>query len=333
MIATSKQKRVDLNAELVWSGVALPIMTLLSLGLGWCIAGRVLQPVRTIARTAQTISARNLGERLALDGPDDEFKELGETLDQLFARLHAAFDSERHFVANASHELRTPLTVERSLLQLALSDPNPTIESLLATCRNALDNNEQQQHLIDGLLTLARTEAGLENREPCDLAQTTEHVLHTPRGEIERLKLTINTTPDSAPVDGNPRLLERLVGNLVENAIHHNTPGGDVEITTGARDRHAFLTVTNSGAMIPADEIRRLFQPFQRLNGVRTRHKDGHGLGLSIVESVELAHHATLTADAQPEGGLTVEVSFPRLPHPSGVSTHAEPEIAAYELR
>ena len=239
--AASSQKRVDLNAELIWSAVALAIMTVFSFALGWYVAGRVLRPVRTITRAAQTISARNLGERLALDGPDDEFKELGDTLDQLFARLQAAFDSQRHFVANASHELRTPLTVERSLLQLALSDPEPTIESLLATCQNALDNSEQQQHLIDALLTLARSEAGLDRREPCDLAATTEQVLVSACSEMQRLQLTTNATLNPAPVEGDPRLLKRLITNLIENAIHHNTTRGHIEITTGTRDQNAFL--------------------------------------------------------------------------------------------
>ena len=320
-----RQKQVDLNGELIWSGVALGIMTLVSLGLGWYIAGRVLRPVRTIARTARTISARNLSERLAFDGPDDEFKELGDTLDQLFARLQAAFDSQRHFVANASHELRTPLTVERSLLQIALSDPNPTIESLLATCQNALLNSEQQQHLIDGLLTLARSEAGLDNREPCDLAQITEHALLTARIDVERLGLTINTTLQPAPVEGNPRLLERLASNLVENAIHHNTPGGHVEITTATRHEHAYLTVTNTGPVVSADEIPRLFQPFQRLNGTRTQHKDGHGLGLSIVQAIATAHNATITTRAQPNGGLAIEITFPRSEKPRVHAPTSEP--------
>lgn len=309
----NRQKQVDLNAQLVWSGVALGIMTLVSFGLGWCLAGRVLRPVRTIARTAQTISARNLSERLSLNGPDDEFKELGDTLDQLFARLQAAFDSQRHFVANASHELRTPLTVERSLLQIALSDPNPTVESLLATCQNALDNSEQQQHLIDGLLTLARGEGGLDNREPCDLAQITEHVMLAPRDDIARLGLTIDIALDPAPIDGNPRLLEQLASNLVENAIHHNISGGKVEITTGTRDHRAFLTVSNSSSMIPADQIPRLFQPFQRLNGNRTQHTNGHGLGLSIVQAIATAHDAAISANSQPDGGLSIQVSFPSL--------------------
>jgi signal transduction histidine kinase len=318
-----KQKRVDLNAEVLWSGVALAIMTLFSVGLGWYVAGRVLRPVRTITRTARTISARNLSERLALDGPDDEFTELGDTLDQLFARLQAAFESQRHFVANASHELRTPLTVERSLLQIALADPNPTIESLLTTCRNALLNSEQQQHLIDGLLTLARSEAGLDNREPFDLAQISDQVLLTPRTEIDRLELTINTSLQPAPVDGNARLLERLVSNLVDNAVHHNTLGGHVEITTGTRHQHAFLTVTNSGPVIPADEVQRLFQPFQRLNGTRTKHNNGHGLGLSIVQAIAIAHDATIATHPQPDGGLSIEISFPRSEPHEQASTNA----------
>ena len=328
-IAVSKQRRVDLNGELLWSGVALAIMTLVSFGLGWYIAGRVLRPVRTIARTAQTISARNLGERLALDGPDDEFKELGDTLDQLLARLQAAFDSQRHFVANASHELRTPLTVERSLLQIALSDPNPTIESLLATCQHALDNSEQQQHLIDGLLMLARSEGGLDHREPCDLAEITEQVLLTQRSDSDRLRLTLNTVLQPAPVEGNSRLLERLVGNLVENAIHHNTPGGHAQITTGARHAQAFLTIANSGPVIPAGELQRLFEPFQRLNGTRTQHQNGHGLGLSIVQAIAAAHDATITSQAQPHGGLSIEISFSRPDPPHQRPAATEPRAAA----
>jgi signal transduction histidine kinase len=327
--AALRQKQVDLNHQLIWSAAALALMALVSVGLGWYVAGKVLRPVRTITRSARAISARNLGERLALGGPDDEFKELGDTLDDLFARLQAAFESQRHFVANASHELRTPLTVERSLLQIALTDPNPTIESLLATCQNALHNSEQQQRLIDGLLTLARSEGGLDHREPCDLAQVTKQVLLTPRGDIDRLGLTINTILQPAPVDANSRLLERLITNLVENAIQHNTHGGHVQINTGTRHQRAFLTVTNSGPVIPAGELQRLFQPFQRLNGTRTRHQTGHGLGLSIVQAIATAHDATITTQAQPDGGLAIEISFPRshLPHERAPTT--EPRATA----
>jgi signal transduction histidine kinase len=308
--AALEQKQIDLNHQLIWSAVALGVMALVSVALGYYVAGRVLRPMQTITRTARAISARNLAERLALDGPDDEFKELGDTLDELFSRLQAAFESQRHFVANASHELRTPLTVERSLLQVALADPNPTVRSLLATCRNALNASEQQQHLIEGLLTLATSESGLDHTEPVDLADITARVLLTPWSDVDRLDLRVNTTLQAALTEGDPRLLERLISNLIENAIRHNSPRGRVEITTGTHQQSAYLTITNTGPIIPPDELQRLFQPFQRLNGARTQHKHGHGLGLSIVQAIATAHGATLTADPRPDGGLTVELGF-----------------------
>jgi signal transduction histidine kinase len=306
-----RQKQVDLNHELMWSAVALALMALFSIGLGWYVAGRVLRPVREITRTARAITARNLGERLALHGPDDEFKELGDTLDDLFARLQAAFDSQRRFVANASHELRTPLTVERSLLQLALTDPNPTIDSLLTTCQNALLNSEQQQRLIDGLLTLARSESGLDHQESVDLAELAAQALLTPWSDIDRLDLDIKTSLQPAPTRGDSRLLERLLSNVIGNAVHHNCPRGYIEITTGTRHHGAYLTVTNSGPAISADQMERLFEPFQRLGGARTQHNNGHGLGLSIVKAIATAHGATLTADPRPGGGLALTVTFP----------------------
>jgi signal transduction histidine kinase len=300
---------------LAWSGIALVTVTVLSIPLGYYIAGRVLKPLRTITSTARAISARNLQERLALGGPDDEFKTLGDTLDDLLARLQTAFDAQQHFVANASHELRTPLTVERSLLQVALADPNPTIDSLLTTCQNALVANEQQRHLIEGLLTLAGSESGLDHQEPVDLAQLTEHALPTLRSESNQLGLQIATKLEPAPTTGDPRLLERLITNLIENAIHHNTPHGHVQITTANNEHHACLTVTNSGPVIPAGDVQRLFQPFQRLGAARTRHTDdGYGLGLSIVKAIADGHHAELRGEARPEGGLTIQVSFPTQP-------------------
>lgn len=317
----------DLHHLLIWSAFALVIMTILSIPLGYYIAGRVLKPLRTITNTARAISARNLQERLALNGPDDEFKTLGDTLDDLLARLQTAFEAQQHFVANASHELRTPLTVERSLLQVALADPDPTIDSLLTTCQNALVANEQQRHLIEGLLTLASSEGGLDHQEPLDLAQLTEHALLTPRRESDQLDPAITTTLEPAPTTGDPRLIDRLITNLIDNAIRHNTAGGHVEITTGTRDQHAFLTVTNSGPAIPAEDVQRLFQPFQRLNGTRTQRNTGYGLGLSIVQAIATAHHAELRADARPEGGLTIEVSFQRSDEPCGDARASEPHV------
>jgi signal transduction histidine kinase len=310
--------KVELSDQLLWSAVALAIMAVVSIGLGYYVAGRVLRPLRTITRTARAISARNLGERLALAGPNDEFKELGDTLDELLARLQAAFDSQRRFVANASHELRTPLTVERSLLQVALADPDPTIDSLLATCRNALLASEQQQHLIEGLLALASSESGIDPHEPVDLAELAAQALLSPLPDIDRLQLTIKTTLHPAPAAGDPRLLERLLGNLIENAARHNTSRGYIAITTATSNEHAIVTVANTGAVIPADQIERLFQPFQRLNGTRTNHTNGHGLGLSIVQAIAHAHHATLTTHPHPGGGLTIQVTFPKIPQAVG---------------
>jgi signal transduction histidine kinase len=311
------QKKVDLSHQLLWSALALAIMAVISLGLGYYVAGRLLRPVRSITRTARAISARNLSERLALNGPDDEFKELGDTLDELLARLQAAFGAQRHFVANASHELRTPLSWERSLVEVALADPDPTIESFRRMCDELLLANDQQQRLIDGLLTLASSESGVDHREPLDLARLTGRALLRPWDESDRSDLEITATLQPAPTAGDPRLIERLITNLIENAIHHNIPRGHVAITTGTRERHGFLTVTNSGAVIPADEVERVFEPFQRLNGSRTGQEDGHGLGLSIVKAIATAHNATLTAQPRHAGGLAVEVIFPTdLPDP-----------------
>jgi len=327
VVSPVSQRASDLHHLLIWSAIALVITTILSIPVGYYIAGRVLKPLRTITNTARAISARNLQERLALNGPDDEFKTLGDTLDDLLARLQTAFEAQQHFVANASHELRTPLTVERSLLQVALADPDPTIDSLLTTCQNALIANEQQRHLIEGLLTLASSEGGLDHQEPLDLAQLAEHALLTPRGDSDQVDLTITTTLNPAPTTGDPRLIDRLITNLIDNATRHNTAHGHVEITTRTRDQRAVLTVTNSGPMIPAADVQRLFQPFQRLNGTRTKRNTGYGHGLSIVQAIATAHHAELRADARPEGGLTIEISFQRSDEPCRDARASEPHL------
>ena len=178
-------------------------------------------------------------------------------------------------------------------------------------CDELLVANHQQQRLFNGLLTLASSESGLDHQEPLDLAQLTERALLGPWDESDRLSLELTTTLQPAPTAGDPRLIERLITNLIENAIHHNIPRGHVAITTGTRDRHVFLTVTNSGPVIPAGDIERVFQPFQRLNGSRTGQQDGHGLGLSIVKAIATAHGATLTAQPRHAGGLAVEVILP----------------------
>ncbi len=289
----------------------LAVTALASALLGWFAAGRVLRPLRTMTSTARTISAGNLHERLALTGPDDEFKQLGDTLDELLARLEASFEAQRRFVANASHELRTPLTVERTLLEVALADPDATAATMRATCEELLAAGRDQERLLEALLTLASSERGLDRRHPLDLAQIAEQVLLPPRREVGLLSLSLERELLAAPATGDPDLIERLVANLIDNAVQHNVPGGRVEIRTWTDDGQARLAVTNTGPVIAAGELERLFEPFQR--GANGRSGDGehHGLGLSIVRAIATAHDATLTAEPLPEGGLTVTAGFP----------------------
>jgi signal transduction histidine kinase len=283
--------------------LAFAVMVVLSLVLGWLVAGRFLRPLRTITATARYISASNLHRRLHLTGRRDEFTELAATLDDLFARLESSFSSQRHFVANASHELRTPLTAQRALLQVALGDSSSTVDSLRETCREVLALGESQARLIDALLTLAIGERGVERREPLDLAVITASVLAG-----RRTDLSVDTALVPAPAVGDPELVEILVANLVDNALRHNVSGGRVEVVTGPGGR---LAVGNTGPVVPPDELGRLFQPFQRLGTQRVRHGDGYGLGLAIVRAIADAHGARVGASARTGGGLDVEVSFP----------------------
>jgi signal transduction histidine kinase len=305
------QRAADSHQLLVNSGIALAIVAVLALLAGWLVAGRMLRPIRTITRTARRISSTSLHERLALAGPQDELKELGDTLDSLFARLEAAFEAQRHFVANASHELRTPLTAERTLLQVALDDPGTTTAEWRSTAQEVLASSDEQAGLIEALLTLATSESGLNGHERVDLATTVSATLAGLEPETGRLGIHVEQLTEPAPLDGDPLLTERLVANLLTNAVRHNIAGGRVEVWTGVRDGRAVLSVTNTGALIPPTELDRLFQPFQRLDPRRATHKDGHGLGLSIVRAIATAHHATITAHPRPDGGLGVNVTFP----------------------
>ena len=262
-------------------------------------------------RTARDISASNLHRRLSLSGRDDEFKELGETLNDLFGRLDASFESQRHLVANASHELRTPLTAERTLLQVALADPDATAETLRSTCQEVLALGYQQERLIEALLTLATGERGIEQREPFDLAEIAEKVLLVRRQDAEQRGIHVDATLTAAPAAGDQSLAESLVANLVDNALRHNVAGGRAEISTTTTTGRATISVSNTGTVIPPDEVGRLFQPFQQLGTERIRHAGGHGLGLAIVHAIASAHRATVTARARADGGLDVDVIFP----------------------
>ncbi len=305
------QHGADLRVLAFVSLIALAVMAAVSMGLGWLMAGRVLRPLRTITSAARDISATDLHRRLALEGPDDEFKELGDTFDGLLARLDVSFNAQRQFVANASHELRTPLARLKTLVQVTLADPNAPPEALRAAHERVLASEEQLERLIEALLSLAGGERALDRREPVDLTAVTEQALAVRRPEIERHGLLLNATLDPAGLEGNPQLVERLVANLVDNAIAHNLAGGSIAVATATGAGQAVLSVANDGPVIAAEELDRLQQPFQRLGPARTSHGDGHGLGLSIVHAIAGAHGATLALHAEPAGGLHVTVRFP----------------------
>ena len=321
-----------LDQLLIESGIALGIMAVASVGLGWLMAGRVLSPLRTITAAARRISARSLHQRIGMSGPDDELKELGDTFDQLLGRLDASFRAQRQFVANASHELRTPLARQRTLLEVALRDKQATNASLRTACERALAAGEQQERLIAALLTLARGERGLDAFEPFDLGAVATGALAAVRDEVEARGVTVTTDLGAAPALGDSRLAEQLAANLADNAIRYNVAGGRVEIGTGDRDGRAFLAVSNTGPVIPPDQLGRLFQPFQRLDPGRSGsgpERGGLGLGLAIVSAIAAAHGAELRAVTRAAGGLTVEVVFP--PVPTGGGCRAEDQAGAEE--
>jgi signal transduction histidine kinase len=307
---------------LIESGIALAIMSLIAIWLGWIVAGRTLSPLRAITAAAREISASNLHRRLALSGPDDELRQLGNTFDGLLERLEKAFAAQRQFAANVSHELRTPLTFERTLIEVALADPDASVESLRGVCEQVLAAGEQQERLIDALLVLSRGQRGLERHEPVDLEALAAEAL----ASLERHGLTVEPTLEPAMTVGDPRLVERLVANLLANAVAHNRPGGRVTVATRTADGRAIIAVANSGPVIPPEAADRLFEPFQRLNGARIGGV-GLGLGLSIVKAIADAHGATIATTLPTEGGLEIEVSFPARSGPpisaDGAGEHA----------
>jgi signal transduction histidine kinase len=300
----------DLHHLLVDSSIALSVMVVVSIVLGWLVAGRVLRPLRLITATTRQISEDNLHERLALEGPPDELRDLSDTIDGLLARLEAAFEAQRRFAANASHELRTPLTVGRTLLEMVLGDPDATVESYRAVCQDVLETGEQQEQLIESLLILARSQRGLDYRQPLDLAAIAAGVAHSRQPAPDGQKVRLDVTVSAAALSGDPYLVERLVSNLVDNALHYNVPGGNVHVTVDTQAGQARLKVTNTGPIVPPDQLNRLLQPFQRLTAHRAGRHDRLGLGLSIVQAITTAHGARLTLHPGDGGGLDIEVRF-----------------------
>ena len=309
-------------SDLLFNSVLILVgITLLAALAGWVIAGGPLRRLHRVTETARTLSERDLHSRLDLKGPDDEFRELGDTFDDMLCRLEQAFDSQRRFVANASHELRTPLSVQRAALEVPLAQDRVP-EDLRPAFRRALDSVGRSEALISGLLLLARSDRGLTRTREVDLAEVVGDAAAQYASAAEEEGVDLRVDAESARVDGDPVLLEQLVRNLVENAVRYNTPGGWVEVRVRtaagrAASGRTVLKVTNTGAGAGgsgtggADE---LFEPFHRGDAARLhRDRPGSGLGLSIVRSIATAHGARATATARPEGGLVVTVGFPAL--------------------
>ncbi|MGH9057299.1 MAG: sensor histidine kinase [Acidimicrobiales bacterium] len=311
---TVSVQAVDLHQVLIPSAIALSFMAAVSIALGWLVAGRVLRPLRTITATTRQISEDNLHQRLALEGPIDELKDLGDTIDGLLSRLDAAFDAQRRFATNASHELRTPLTVGRTLIEMVLGDPDATVESFRAVCQDVLEAGAQQEQLIEALLTLARSQRGLDRRQPLDLAVIAADVAHARQPVATAQEVRLDVSVRSAALSGDPHLVERLVSNLVDNALHYNHPDGNVSVSVDTQAGQATLEVTNTGPPVAPDQLNRLLQPFQRNAIDRAGQHDGLGLGLSIVQAIATAHGADLTLQPANSGGLNVVVRFPAPP-------------------
>ena len=311
--ASQAYQRSRTLADLLdYSLASLAALALGSTWLGWIVAGRVLRPVHAITAAARRASEENLGERIALDGPDDELKELADTFDAMLGRLDAAFASQRRFVANASHELRTPLTVMRTAIDVTLAKPGRTpaqLEAMAGEVRQAADRAEA---LIEALLTLARSDRGAGPRERLDVAVLAEDALDAAAPAIRARPVAVEAALRPGPAIGDAVLIERLVTNLVDNAIRHNVPDGWIQVATGLRGGMAFIEVANGGPQIPEELVPSLFEPFRRLSD-RSGSPEGTGLGLSIVRSVAVAHGGQVTARPRPAGGLEVAVLLPAL--------------------
>ena len=318
--AQFQQDRDDtLNTMLITSLIALGVVGVVAGGFGWLLASRALHPLQQITATARRVADRSLHERIALEGPHDEIKDLADTFDAMLERLDRSFDSQRRFVANASHELRTPLTINRTLIEVALNDPQVN-EPLRKLGSTLLVVNQRHERLIDGLLILASSEQGITDPIPVDLADIARHIITESQGAAHTARVDIRTHLRPAPITGDPVLLERLTQNLLDNAIRYNLPEqGEIIVTTDTVDGNARLTVDNTGPPVTPYEVPTLFEPFRRLPATErladyttTSTSRGAGLGLSIVRSVAHAHGGDVHASPREGGGLTVQVRIPR---------------------
>ncbi len=308
--ALSQQRNQQLTALLTRSALALVIMAFLSVALGWVVAGRALRPLRTMNARARRITENSLHERLAVEPSHDELGELARTFDGLLGRLQRAFESQRRFVANASHELRTPVTLERALVEVALADPDASVQSLRECCERVRVAGEQQERLIEALLTLARSQGGVDACDVVDLQALAAELVR--QHQEDTPTVTIEATLEPAAATGDGALIERLAANLIDNALAYNVAsGGWVRVWTGMQGGRPTLRVANSGPIVPEERLEEILEPFRCLDGERLGGSRGLGLGLSIVAAIAAAHQATLDIGPITEGGLRIEVRFP----------------------
>jgi len=308
--ASDVRGEVALQYLLAFVGVVL-----VSAAVGWLVAGRLLAPLARITGAARRVSEERLGERIPVTGPDDELRELGETLNSMLDRLSGSFESQRRFVANASHELRSPLTVIRSEAEVALANPEPDVEELRAMAASVVEASRRTEALLSSLLILARSQRDLVRRERAELGTAARGAVDLLAQEARDESVAIELRLEPAWVEGDPALLERLAANLIENGLRYNRPGGGVFVTTRAVDGHAELVVGNSGPAVSAAAAARLAEPFERIE--RHAVSGGAGLGLSIVKAVSEAHGGSLRIEPRAEGGLEVTVRLPAAPAPA----------------
>ena len=309
----SAERNRGLHRLQVYSAIALGIMAIASIVLGWLVAGRVLAPFRTITATTERISERNLHERLAMSGPRDEPRQLADTIDGLLERLETAFEAQRRFVANASHELRTPLAMMRTTLDVAIGKPGgvpPVMRELDTELRIDLDHCDR---LLESFLALARAQNGrVPAHDQVALVPLITEALCARATQIATKRLAVETHLRPVEVAGSPTLLTRMVENVIENAVRHNHPDGSIKLTLApVGEQQAQLTVDSSGPLLDPSAVAQLAQPFKRLGQDRTGSQAGHGLGLSIVAAVAAAHNGSLELQARPEGGLRVQITLP----------------------
>jgi signal transduction histidine kinase len=290
---------------------ALVILALLALTgwSWWALSGWVLRPLSVTAETVRRLGPQNLGQRVHLGGGADAFRELADALDDALDRLAAGYDSQRRFAANASHELRTPLAVQRLLTEVAMEDPAAG-QDLHRLGAQLLRTNERNESLIEGLLVLAESDRGLQGRVPVRLDELAGDVLDAHDDLAKEHEVTLRRALATTSMTGDPVLLERLIANLVSNAIKYNEPGGWVEVQVADLAAGPVLAVRNTGERVPAELVPTLFEPFRRLGTDRVRSRGGAGLGLAIVRSIVTAHQGTIGTKARQEGGLDLEISF-----------------------